>query len=86
VISAKFLLNGQVITARELISRWDVLEVRERATASIAADFLATVQHRMPFPVRAIQVDGGSEFYAAFEDACRHAGARSSCCRPRARS
>ena len=61
-------------TARDLISRWDVLEVRERATASIAADFLATVQHRMPFPVRAIQVDGGSEFYAAFEDACRHAG------------
>lgn len=61
-------------TARDLISRWDVLEVRERATAGTAADFLATLQHRMPFPVRAIQVDGGSEFYAVFEEACRRAG------------
>jgi putative transposase len=62
------------VTARDLISRWDVLEVRERATAGTAADFLTTLQHRMPFPVRAIQVDGGSEFYAAFEETCRRAG------------
>jgi putative transposase len=61
-------------TARDLVSRWDVLEVRERATAGTAADFLLTVRHRMPFPVRAIQVDGGSEFYAVFEEACRRAG------------
>lgn len=67
-------LTLKQFTARDLISRWDVLEVRERATAGTAADFLATVQHRMPFPVRAIQVDGGSEFYAAFEEACRRAG------------
>jgi putative transposase len=25
----------------------------------------------MPFPVKAIQVDGGSEFMAQFEDACK---------------
>lgn len=61
-------------TARDLISRWDVLEVRERATAGTAADFLTTVQRRMPFPVVAIQVDGGSEFAAAFEAACQRAG------------
>lgn len=61
-------------TARDLVSRWDVLEVRERATAGTAADFLTTVQHRMPFPVEAIQVDGGSEFAAAFETACQRAG------------
>ena len=67
-------LTLKQFTARDLVSRWDVLEVRERATAGTAADFLATVQHRMPFPLRAIQVDGGSEFYAAFEDACRQAG------------
>src|SRR5215470_13769442 len=61
-------------TARDLVSRWDVLEVRKRATASTAADFLTTVQHRMPFPVAAIQVDGGSEFAAAFEAACQREG------------
>ncbi len=30
----------------------------------------------MPFPVRAIQVDGGSEFMADFELACQRAGLR----------
>ena len=28
----------------------------------------------MPFPVRAIQVDGGSEFEAIFEEECRRRG------------
>lgn len=63
-------------TSRDLVSRWDVLDVRTRATAGTAADFLATVQQRMPFPVRAIQVDGGSEFMAEFEVACQLAGLR----------
>lgn len=30
----------------------------------------------MPFPVRAIQVYGGSEFMAQFEEACRERGIR----------
>jgi len=25
----------------------------------------------MPFPIKAVQVDGGSEFQAVFEEACR---------------
>ena len=54
-------------TARDVVSRWDVVEVRTRATANTATDFLSTLQARMPFPVRAIQVDGGSEFQAGFE-------------------
>ena len=28
----------------------------------------------LPFPVRSVQVDGGSEFRRDFEDACREAG------------
>jgi len=28
----------------------------------------------MPFPIRALQVDGGSEFAAQFEQACRQRG------------
>ena len=29
---------------------------------------------RAPFPVRALQIDGGSEFKAAFEELCRERG------------
>ena len=61
-------------TARDVISRWDVLEAHSRATAITAARFLDTLQARMPFPIRAIQVDGGSEFQAAFEDTCQERG------------
>ena len=53
-------------TARDVISRWDVIEVHSRATATTAAHFLDVLKERMPFSVRAIQVDGGSEFEAAF--------------------
>ncbi len=45
--------------------------VRSCATAGTARDFLAELQERAPFPVRAIQVDGGSEFMAEFEAACQ---------------
>lgn len=58
-------------TARDVISKWDVLEVHRRATAITARLFIATLQRRMPFRIRAIQVDGGSEFYAEFEEACK---------------
>ena len=63
-------------TARDMVSRWDVVEVRTRATANTATDFLSTLQARMPFPVRAIQVDGGSEFQAGFEQACQERSIR----------
>ena len=57
-------------TARVIVSRWDVLEPHTRATATTAAGFLDRLVARLPFPVRAIQVDGGPEFQAAFEEAC----------------
>jgi len=63
-------------TARDVISRWDVLEAHQRATANTACEFLETVLARMPFPVRAIQVDGGSEYRAGFEQACQRLGLR----------
>ena len=63
-------------TARDVISRWDVVEAHTRATATTAKAFLETLQARMPFPVRAIQVDGGSEFHAAFETECQQRGIR----------
>ena len=61
-------------TARDVVSRWDVVEAHTRATATTAAGFLERLLNRMPFPVRAIQVDGGSEFQAAFEGACQQRG------------
>lgn len=63
-------------TARDVVSRWDVVEAYSRATAITAAAFLDTLQQRMPFPLRAIQVDGGSEFAACFEQACHQRGLR----------
>ena len=58
-------------TVRDIISRWDVLEVYRRATASTAAHFLDKLERSMPFPLRAVQVDGGSEFEAVFEEECQ---------------
>lgn len=63
-------------TARDVVSRWDVLHAHSRATAAAAAHFLELVQTRMPFPIRACQVDGGAEFFAEFEQACQRAGIR----------
>ncbi|MDX1315227.1 MAG: integrase core domain-containing protein [Eudoraea sp.] len=63
-------------TARDMISRWDVLQACSRATANNAMAFLETVQVRLPFPLKAVQVDGGSEFMAEFEQACQEKGIR----------
>ena len=57
-------------TARDVVSRYDVLEVHTQARAITAAHFLDALQSRMPFPIKAIQVDGGSEFEAEFEVEC----------------
>jgi transposase InsO family protein len=61
-------------TARDYISRWDVLGVYGRATAITARDFLEDLLERAPFPVRAIQVDGGAEFKGDFEAGCAEKG------------
>jgi transposase InsO family protein len=58
-------------SARDVVSRWDVIEVHHRATSLAAARFLDTLLDRVPFRVKALQVDGGSEFAAEFEEACR---------------
>ena len=61
-------------TARDVVSRWDVIQAHGRATAFAASQSLEALLHRMPFPVRALQVDGGSEFAAEFEQACQQRG------------
>ena len=64
------------LTACDVVSRWNVLGVHAVSNAATAARFLDTLQARLPFPVRAIQVDGGSEFYAQFEQQCERRGIR----------
>ncbi|HEX2986804.1 MAG TPA: integrase core domain-containing protein, partial [Chloroflexota bacterium] len=63
-------------TTRDVVSRWDVLELACRATAATAARLLDTILERIPFKVKAFQVDGGSEFMAEFEEACQARGIR----------
>jgi transposase InsO family protein len=58
-------------SAVDVVSRWSVTGVRTTATAGTATAFLDEVLARSPFPIRAIQVDGGSEFMAEFETICQ---------------
>jgi putative transposase len=61
-------------TARDFISKWDVIEAHSRASSHTAAAFIDTLLTRMPFPVKVIQVDGGSEFQDFFEEECQRRG------------
>ena len=70
-------LPGMVLkhfTARDVVSKWDVLEAHTRASSHTAAAFIDTLLKRMPFPIKVIQVDGGSEFQDSFEMECQRRG------------
>jgi transposase InsO family protein len=56
--------------AYDVHAKWTVAKPYRNATAQNAADFLDKVTAEMPWPVKAIQIDGGSEFMAEFELAC----------------
>lgn len=58
------------------VAKWTVGKACNRATAKSASLFLDKVIAEMPFAVEAIQVDGGSEFKAEFEQACAAKGLR----------
>lgn len=49
-------------------------EVYGNAKSSTAAAFLKSLQEALPFAVKSIQVDGGSEFMKDFEEACKIKG------------
>lgn len=61
-------------TAVDRLSRWSVAMAAARATAASAARFLDKLAAVLPFPITAIQIDGGSEFMAEFEAACQRKG------------
>ncbi len=61
-------------TAADPVSKWTCAQAWRRATANNAARFLDKLRSAMPFPVKAIQIDGGSEFKASFETECQRLG------------
>lgn len=61
-------------SAIDVVSRIAWTTVRTRATATTARDFILELVDAMPFCIRTIQVDGGSEFMAEFETTCCELG------------
>lgn len=57
-------------TAVDIVSRTTRAQLHAHARAVDGLSFLAHLLETSPFPVRAIQVDQGSEFKDVFEDAC----------------
>ena len=53
------------------VSKWSALRAYSRATSGNARRFLKALLGEAPFPIRSIQVDGGSEFRDEFEQACQ---------------
>lgn len=56
------------------VTKMMVTEVYYQATSNTAKQFLEKMQREFPFPIKSIQVDGGSEFMAEFEQACQEKG------------
>lgn len=61
-------------TAYDPVAKWTIGRVAGAASATSAKALLDKLIAEAPFPVRGIQVDGGSEFMAQFEQACRDNG------------
>lgn len=57
-------------TAYDPVAKWTVAQPFNRATAKAASIFLDKLISEMPFTVKALQVDGGSEFMGEFEATC----------------
>ena len=71
------LQPGQAIkhfTAYDPVAKWTVAHVATAASAGAASILLDKLLISAPFKVKGIQVDGGSEFMAVFEDRCRDNG------------
>ena len=58
-------------TAYDPVTKWTLGRVAGRASAASAKAMLDKLIAEAPFPVRGLQVDGGSEFRAEFETECR---------------
>ena len=71
------------LVAVDPVSKWTCAKAYRRVTAHNAAEFLDKPVRKMPFEVKAIQVDGGYEFKAEFERECQKRGIELRVLRPR---
>lgn len=58
-------------SARDVVSRFDAIRAYKNQTSLKAAHFLHYLRKKFPYPIRAIQIDGGSEFKDQFEGECK---------------
>lgn len=58
-------------TARDVVTRFDAIRAYKHQTSLKAAHFLHYLRKKFPYPIRAIQIDGGSEFKDQFEEECK---------------
>jgi len=63
-------------TALDDCTRYRVLRLYPRKYHGTSLEFLTTVRHVLPFPIRKVQVDNGTEFPLAFDRAVQEAGIR----------
>lgn len=61
-------------TAYDPVGRFTAAKAFSTATAGCAKNFLDKLLTAFPFAVNGVQVDGGSEFMAEFEQACKDKG------------
>ncbi len=60
--------------ARDVVSKRDGMRVYSKQSSSCGAMFLEYLEKKYPFRIKAIQIDGGSEFKKDFEDTCQKKG------------
>jgi transposase InsO family protein len=58
-------------SARDVLARFDGLRAYKSQTSLKAAHFLHYLRKKFPYKIKAIQIDGGSEFKDQFEEECR---------------
>jgi transposase InsO family protein len=58
-------------SAWDMAAKYGAFRAYRRQTSTAAADFLHHLKTKFPFRIKAIQIDGGSEFMDQFEEACR---------------
>jgi len=61
-------------SARDVISKRDGLRVYSKQTSFCAALFLDYLERKFPFKIKALQIDGGSEWKKDFEKECQKKG------------
>lgn len=57
--------------SRDVLFKFDGLRAYKRQTSLKAAHFLQYLRKKFPYKIRAIQIDGGSEFKDQFEEECQ---------------